>query len=122
MVNYRNFSFGLGLILLANIFSISAISNYKAMPLASLLAQVVDEDDQSISFDYLVYNTSDCKRYLGRYKIISRGYQPIQITISNNTDKYLKLDLSSFDIPCTSAEEVAYDVEFNTASRIVGWS
>ena len=100
---------------------ISAIASYKAIALPHLGNDVTSDKEQSVTFNYKIFDKKDCKKYLGRSKILCRGYQPIQIKITNNTDRYLKFSLNQFSFPCVSYEEVVDNVQFNTSSRIFGW-
>lgn len=99
--------------------SLSGIAHYKAIPLDHLITK--NSEDSNLFFEYKVFNKSDCKKYLGRKEVSDRGYQPIQIQITNNTDKSFKFSLNDFSFPCVSCDEVADKVEFNTTKRLVAW-
>ncbi len=94
---------------------------YKAFPL-SYLSNDLPSEFEYISFDYKIFNKSDCKKYLGRDKILSKGYLPIQISINNNSDRTFSFSLNNFDINCISYEEVAQAVHFNMPARVIGWT
>lgn len=109
------------LVLLTSLNSFG-ISDYKAFPLKNLADyKTSNTNDSFISFNHYFFNKSDCKKYLGRDKIISRGYQPIQIKFTNNSERFLKLTLDDFSCPCIDYEYVVDHVEFNTMARVLGW-
>jgi len=99
---------------------VSESVHYKAYPLDEL--EILSMEKNSISFNYLVFNKRDCKKFLGRSKMLRRGYQPVQISFTNNTNKHLMLSPSSFSFRCVNAYEVAHRLHYNTTSRILGWT
>jgi hypothetical protein len=66
------------------------------------------------------YDKADCKRYLDR-NVISKGYQPVQIYIQNNSDKNYVFSMDRVSLPCARADEVAETVHTSTVGRIVGY-
>lgn len=95
-------------------------ANYKALPLEAL--SILSNEPNTLSFNHLKFSKKDCSRYLGRDKVIKRGFQPIQISFTNNTTRSLILNLDSFSLPCISAANVAEVLHFNVVSRVVGWT
>jgi hypothetical protein len=121
LLNYTNMNISKILSVLCLLLSVNAFAvNYKAKPLDQLA--IVTDTAQCISFNHRIFNQNDCKRYLGRDKVLSRGYQPIQIAFTNNSNKHLMLSLSNFSVPCIPADIVAENLYFNTVNRVVGWS
>lgn len=98
----------------------SAIAKYRGSALQTLQYENTPKDGE-ISFAYKKFNRSDCKKHLGRRRILSKGYQPIQIQITNKTQHSLSLNPNSFDCTCLPYLDVAEDVGFNTTKRIVMW-
>jgi hypothetical protein len=76
---------------------------------------------QSISFSYRTFSASDCRKYLGR-NMIRKGYQPIQITFINNTDRYFVISKRGLSFDCVRTKAVARSMHFNTTGRVVGYS
>jgi hypothetical protein len=76
--------------------------------------------ESTISFNHHVFSTDDCLRYLDR-NIIARGYQPVNITFTNNTKYSLTFSTKSFSFPCALVEEVAEKAHTNTKGRAVGY-
>lgn len=103
------------------ILGISGCARYSARPLNRLVIGVPTQTPKSsVSFTYKVFSRSDCRRYLDR-NVISKGYQPIHITFTNNSDRSLYFSLASFSFPCVTPEEVARKVHTSTVGRAVGY-
>ena len=100
---------------------LQAIARYKAWPLENLHDKNAENGQSQVSFAFKTFSRADCYKYLGRSKILSRGYQPIQIQITNNTKKSFVFSLDTFNIPCFSYIDVVEGVNFNTTKRLVGW-
>ena len=66
------------------------------------------------------FNKVDCKKYLGR-NVLSKGYQPVQIIIKNNSSKNLIFSLDNVSLPCARTEEVAARVHTSTAGRATAY-
>jgi hypothetical protein len=67
------------------------------------------------------FTKEDCLTYLGR-NVIAKGYQPIQLTFQNTTDKTYIFSSKEISIPCTNTQEVAQSVYTSTLGRVVGYS
>lgn len=94
-------------------------AHYRAKPLRTLKNfQITNE--QSLSFTYKVFDVADCKKYLDRNTIV-KGYQPIQITFMNNTDRYIKISPESFTLTCYYPQDVSVTVHTNTTKRVLGY-
>jgi hypothetical protein len=52
------------------------------------------------------YNARDSETYLSR-NLLSKGYQPVQLTIQNNTGKTYFLSKNGVDLPAASAQKVS---------------
>lgn len=96
------------------------VARYKAATLVELVS-ALQEPENTVSFSYKVFTKADCKKYLGRKKIIRKGYQPVQITLVNNTSHSFNFSLGAFSFPCISAEEMAERMDFSTTKRMAGW-
>lgn len=95
-------------------------TSYKAKPLEIL--SVSSENAKTVSFNYNIFNRSSCAKYLGREKVIDKGFQPIQICLTNNTNKHFIFSLDTFNVTCIDPETVAQATHFNTLGRIIGWT
>lgn len=104
----------------AILMGFTGCAKYRARSLKTLTKSSRAEEN-SIAFSYKKFSVSDCKRYLGR-NTIAKGYQPIQITFTNNTNRYLSISKKSLSLDCVSVKEVAKRVHTNTVGRAVGYS
>lgn len=103
------------------LLGLSGCARYKAQPLNRLATGLgQNSKEQTISFAYRVFSQSDCKKYLDR-DVLAKGYQPIHITLSNNTNRYLYVSTTGFSLPCVMAEEVAQKVHTSTSKRAVSY-
>jgi hypothetical protein len=114
-INLCSKLFSLGIII--SLFS--GCAKYRAKPLKKLFTPAFQE--QTISFDYHILNKQECKKYLDR-DVMSKGYQPIHLTIVNNSNRYLNLSLDNFSLLCISPSTVAKSVHFSTAGRAAGYT
>ncbi len=67
------------------------------------------------------YTKDDCYTYLDR-DVLAKGYQPIQLTFQNTTDKHYIFSTNEISVPCASPEEVADSVHTSTAGRVIGYT
>jgi hypothetical protein len=103
------------------LIGLSGCASYKSRPLRQLgRLKPHDKTECFVSFDYQIFNRHDCMRYLDR-NVIKEGYQPIHITLVNNSNSFIKFSLSDFSFPCASVEEVTQRVYTNTTARAVGY-
>lgn len=98
---------------------LSGCASYKTTPLRKLPITVSQEE--SVSFEYHVLDRKDCKKYLDR-NVMAQGYQPIHLTITNNSNKYLHLSLADCSLTCIEPHIVAKSVHTSTAARAAGYS
>lgn len=101
-------------------FLASGCTHYRAVPLRRLPTGHYPINKANIKFAYRVFTPIDCKTFLDR-NVISEGYQPIQLTITNNSTRPLKFSVRSISLPCVPPFEVAQKVHTSTVGRVVGW-
>lgn len=103
---------------------LSGCASYRAAPLSNLSSEVVYSTQTPKNNDILVtaraFDKVDCKRYLDR-NVISRGYQPIQLYIQNNSDHRYSFALNRIDLPYARQDEVARKVHTSTVGRVLGY-
>lgn len=99
--------------------SAQGIAHYRAVPLNFINKAHISENE--MSFEYKIFNPKDCRRFLGRPQIIRKGYTPIQISITNNTDQMLIMSLDNISLPATPYYTIAELVKFHTSKRVVAW-
>lgn len=103
------------------VLGLAGCAAYKAKPLRKLGKQFeADKKDSFIAFDYDVFDKEDCQRFIDR-DVIAQGYQPVQITLVNNTSRYLDFSTDMFSFPCAGYQEVASTVYTSTTKRAVGY-
>jgi hypothetical protein len=66
------------------------------------------------------FDKDDCLRYLDR-DVITKGYQPIQLYIRNNSDKDFYFSMNRVSLACAKYDEVADKVHTSTVGRIAGY-
>lgn len=76
---------------------------------------------EPILVDYKIFNKKDCKKYLNSKDILKKGYQPIQIIVTNNSKHDISISIDDFSFPCISAHEVANELHRNGATRGAGF-
>lgn len=108
--------------MLAALFFVSnllSIANYQAFPLERIRDSRIVKDDLVLS--YKKFDRADCRRYLGRSNILAKGYQPVQIQITNNTKRRLLFTPDNLSFPVVPYIHVAEHVRFNTTLRLLLW-
>lgn len=107
--------------LLPCLLLIPGCADYKAKPLRRLGSSVsLNSNEHFVSFAHHVFSKSDCKKYLGR-NVISKGYQPVQITFTNNSDRSFLVSPSNFSLPSVDPGEVSEKVHYSMINRVVGY-
>lgn len=98
-------------------------ASYKASSLSSLYHdefQAPTESSSQVVVKSKVFSREDCKRYLDR-DVISEGYQPVQVSILNNTDRRYYFSTDKISVPVAKPQEVAETVHTSTVVRAVGY-
>ncbi len=78
-------------------------------------------EQQQVEISTKTFSNLDCKTYLGTEKIVKKGYRPIQIMITNKSDKTFVLNGSNISIPLERGKQVARRCHYNTLARVAGW-
>lgn len=103
------------------ILALAGCAGYSSHPLKRLSPIVPPHvQEQFLSFTYHVFTKADCLKFLDR-DVLSKGYQPIHIGITNYSSHSYYFSLADFSIPCVPAFDVAQRVHTSTAKRIVGY-
>lgn len=88
----------------------SGCATYHTSPLNSLSSEILImssyHEGSEVLAGAVAFNKAACKKYLGR-NIISKGYQPLQLYIQNNSDKNYIFSLNRISVPCARPEEIA---------------
>ncbi len=105
---------------------LSGCASYNASPLNTLSSEMIMSQplggmgNNNILVSAKAFDKADCKKYLDR-DVISKGYQPVQLYIQNNSEKDYIFSLNRVSIPSATPEEVADKVHTNTAGRAAGY-
>lgn len=90
---------------------------YRAQYMVKPLPKIENSPGNTgIAMMHKKYTQEECLMYLGREKIIKKGYQPLQLSIANQTSNSYIFSASSLSLPTVSEECVTN--EFKTASLI----
>jgi len=100
---------------------LSGCASYRASSLGYLAPEATQSDSpKGVSVACKAFNHQDCKKYLDR-DVLSKGYQPVQIAIHNNTNKSYLINANGIGLPLAKSEEVAEKVHTSTVGRVVGY-
>jgi len=118
----KKFSISSSLIALLLLIVISGCAKYEAGTLAILQPEFAPfaETNSGVTLSVKKLSNGDCKRILSR-DVIDKGYQPIQITIKNDTKKYILFSNQGINLPTVPAQEVAEKVHTSTAGRATAY-
>ena len=98
---------------------LTGCASYQANALSALDPECVREypEMNGMAIGCKAFSVEDCYTYLDR-NVIAKGYQPIQLTFNNNSDKRYVFTTQGVSLPCVSPETVASTVHTNTAGRV----
>ncbi|MCB1109509.1 MAG: hypothetical protein KDK64_00865 [Chlamydiia bacterium] len=102
---------------------LTGCASYQANSLSALDPQCVREypEIEGMQIGCKAFNEEDCYTFLDR-NVIAKGYQPIQLTFQNNTNKRYVFTTQNVSLPCVSPETVANTVHTSTVGRVAGYS
>jgi hypothetical protein len=93
-------------------------ASYSADPLSDLVQ--TSSSKEEISVFAKTFTKADCKKFFDR-DVISKGYQPVQIYIKNNSNLSYSFSLDCISLPIARPDEVAKKVHTSTVGRVVGY-
>ena len=98
-------------------------ASYQAPSLSALDPKFIKtcSEVEGIAVGCKAYSKQDCYDYLDR-DVIKNGYQPIQLTFQNNSDKRYIFSTQNVSLPCASIQDVAKTAHTSTVGRVVGYS
>ena len=110
------------LVLFAVQTTLYGCASYKPAPLTSLQPEFApySETIEKVTLSCKTLSKAECKKYFDR-DIIEKGYQPVQLSIKNDTKKYILFSTQGVSLPVSSPEEVAEKCHTSTAGRAVGY-
>lgn len=78
------------------------------------------EDEEGLEVSYKKLTEEESKAYLSR-NLIGKGFQPVHITIQNNSPNTYEIAPSSVSLPLASAKDVAFEFTKSAIPRSIGF-
>lgn len=107
--------------ILMSMITMQTHARYQSAPLKKLYKNVNMTVDNVVSFNYKVFSARDCKKYFNSKSIIKKGYQPVQMVITNNSSHSIAISLTNFSFRCVDAQDIAHALHRDGVSRAVGF-
>jgi hypothetical protein len=98
---------------------IAGCAKYSPRPLD--LPHTKAQEKNGLSVQALLLKKADTYEFFGGCCPEEKGYNTIQLTITNATNNSYSLDSSSINLELAPPHRVAEKVGFNTIGRILGW-
>ena len=96
---------------------LTSCASYKAHPLDTLSFNFEAPLD-NVYTSCKAFTKEDSNRYLGK-NVLSHGYQPVQISIRNDSNDPFYLPVNGISLPIVDPEIIAKELEYSTAARTV---
>lgn len=102
--------------------SLYGCASYKPTPLPNLQPEFApySENIENVTLASKALSEGECKKYFDR-DIIDKGYQPVQMTIINDTDNSILFHPDGVSLPVCPPEEVAKKCYTSTAGRATAY-
>ncbi len=88
--------------------------------IATALLPTFDNEQADVVVTVKALTGGECKQLI-MHDVVSRGVQPLQLTIENNTSETYSLCPSSVDLDRIEASKVAFKVTKSTIPRAIGY-
>jgi hypothetical protein len=92
---------------------------YKPKPLS--MPQVVGQEKNGLLVQAAPLSSLDCKYVFNKRDPHAKGYEVIQLAVTNKADHAYALDAKNIGLPLESARHVAHCVRLNMAGVIAAW-
>ncbi|CCB88132.1 hypothetical protein [Simkania negevensis] len=96
---------------------LTSCASYKARPLDTLSFNLEAPLD-NVYTSCKAFSKEDSNRYLGK-NVLSHGYQPVQISIRNDSNDPFYLPVNGISLPIVDPEIIVKELEYSTAARTV---
>ena len=96
---------------------LTSCASYKARPLDTLSFNLEAPLD-NVYTSCKAFSKEDSNRYIGK-NVLSHGYQPVQISIRNDSNDPFYLPVNGISLPIVDPEIIAKELEYSTAARTV---
>lgn len=122
----KNKKISICLLILAIINFSIIVPRYKSIPFQENIygkkAGMYDlKKNKSLFFTHKVLTKNDCKKYFNSKKFLKKGYQPVYIKFTNNSEYNITLSISNFSFPCACFQDVANQLHRDGMARGVGF-
>ena len=97
---------------------LSSCAKYKPKTLHTSIGKA--QTKQGVTLSAHAFTEQDCRYYFSR-RMLSKGYQPIQLSFKNNSNKTYVLDTRDISVSLERVHRVAKDCHLNTAGRVASW-
>lgn len=87
---------------------------------SSLNSVSIDTPANDVVIAAKAFDIADCKKYLDR-DVISKGFQPVQLYIQNNTNKSYAFSTDRVSLATAKSHDVATKVHTSTLGRVMGY-
>lgn len=77
----------------------------------------LQQNADNIVFEYKILSKKECKKFFKTKKILKKGYQPIQIMVTNNSDDHIIVSPEGLNFPTISADIVLAALHKNGFAR-----
>ena len=97
-------------------------ASYKPAPMTSLQPEFApySETIENVTLACKPLSREECKRFFDR-DIIDKGYQPVQMTVVNDSPRYILFSNQGISMPVCSPQEVAEKCHTSTVGRATGY-
>ena len=122
MTTMRKSTLAVGAMAVSFLIVTSGCATYKAGTLPVLQPEFAAYSDSKdgVTINVNALTTADSQRIFDR-DILAKGYQPIQITIDNDSDKYILFSAQGIGLPVATPQEVADKVHTSTVGRAAAY-
>jgi len=110
----------LSLLSIALLGTSTGYARYKSMPLVkqAVSSSVAKKDE--ILLKHKVFTAKDCKKHFNSKTIIKKKFQPVQITVTNNSQTSISISSQGLNFSCITGQEVADTLHRSSKARGLG--
>jgi len=117
-MNHNNISNLCIFSLVVLVLCFTGCAKYNPKPL--ITPSIPQQQQNNLSVSAHALTESDCRYYFSR-RILSKGYQPIQLSINNGTNQTYTLYAKNIDLALESRFHMTNQLKLSATSRVCGW-
>jgi hypothetical protein len=106
--------------LIASLLVFDTCKNWRSVAPAEIVAEEASLEKGGVLISSKAYSSDESKTFLGT-DMVDKGYQPVEISIQNNTSKTYKLEADKVTLPTASASKMTWNVTKGTIPRSIGY-